>query len=693
VRFLFKRKPYGLAYCDCKVPAVLHPGVTCNAWVLVKNCGSKVWPRNPSNGHRVDLVVYLGGKLSGTFPLLNKQVRSGEQVVVEFSFPAPSKPGIHTIKIDLVEQGVTLFEDQGVEPLLLEFEVAAKEESVIPDGSKNARRLSSLPRYGNRFADYDIPEKVASGARIGAWVCIENCGTLRWERNPSDGNRVDLAVFLDNKLVNTIKMPVPVVRTAERVTVHFAVPAPTGPGPHTLKIDLVHQNVTFFENAGVMPLSALFEVDDSVHLYGGSLYEKALRINSWFYSPSGGISQSRGGQLFPVFASRAEGCHLWDVEGRKYIDYTMGWGCALLGYANERVQRAVMEALTTAGVLPLPHPLLVEVSEMLCEDIPCAEMVAFGKNGSDACTLAMRLARLHTGRRKILVCGYHGWQDSYAELIGYENSGVPDRQERFIYHFKFNNYRDFKALFEEHRNDLAAVMLEPSGPAENIQGPVQDVSKEFLEKVARDTKHAGALLVFDEIITGFRYLKGSVQKSTGVIPDLTCLGKALGAGMPISALVGKADILSGSMARSFYGPTFKDETYSLAAAKEALSIYRSEPVAEHVWDFGNLIKAEVNRLCRSFNLPAEMVGPPFRFALAFREEGVRKLNQLRTLYQQELLKGGVITYNGIMLPSYAHDRAAFDQTMEVMGKALELVAKALAQDVLERYIEMPLLVP
>jgi len=146
------------------------------------------------------------------------------------------------------------------------------------------------------------------------------------------------------------------------------------------------------------------------------------------------------------------------------------------------------------------------------------------------------------------------------------------------------------------------------------------------------------------------------------------------------------------MPRTFYGPTFKDETYSLAAAKEALTIYRTEPVVDHVWSFGARLKDDVNQVCRSLDMPAAMVGPPFRFTLAFTEPDPLRLTQLRTLYQQELLKGGIITYNGVMLPSYSHDTAAFQQTLGVIVSALEVVKLALHEEALDRYIEIPLLV-
>jgi glutamate-1-semialdehyde aminotransferase len=341
--------------------------------------------------------------------------------------------------------------------------------------------------------------------------------------------------------------------------------------------------------------------------------------------------------------------------------------------------------------VPLPHRLEVEVAEMLTEDIPSAERVIFGKNGSDACTVAARVARVYTGRRVILYCGYHGWQDWWVEQVGFANCGVPERDTPLLLRFKFNNRDDFLRLYELHRHDLAAIMLEPSGPAEGPQGDPQDADPAFLKLLSNSARNAGALLVFDEVMTGFRYPAGSVQRATGVIPDLTCLGKALGAGMPLSALAGNAAIMESAMHRTHYGPTFKGEIYSLAAARVALDIYRNEPVAQHVTDHGTRLRDGINRLCRELGMKARCVGPAFRTTIMFDDDDVPRLRMKRTLYFQELLKRGVMTYNGFMLPSYAHDDGALASLLEYAGQAFESVRNAERDGTLDQLIEIPLL--
>ena len=156
------------------------------------------------------------------------------------------------------------------------------------------------------------------------------------------------------------------------------------------------------------------------------LTEIQRKHNPWHYNPFVGIAESRDGHPFPLFVARAKGCRIWDVEGNEFLDYTMGWGSTILGHADDRIQAAIAQVLDTGAVLPSPHPLEMEVSRMLVEDFPSNEMVAFGKNGSDVCTIAARLARRRSrGSATILSSGFHGWQDFALEYFAFEDCGIP----------------------------------------------------------------------------------------------------------------------------------------------------------------------------------------------------------------------------------------------------------------------------
>ena len=556
----------------------------------------------------------------------------------------------------------------------------------LPGGTSGDGRI-----YGVLYDSHNIPDQLMAGSIYGARITLENSGDFTWRRDDPRGSRVDLVLRLDERVVGTYQMPRSMVKPGEQTTVCFPLNVPHQEGPHQISLELVAQGTAWFSERGVSPLEMTLNSDSSKGSSSDDPREVSRSVNPWHYRPTGGIERSSEGMTFPLFVSKAKGCHLWDQEGRCYIDYIMAWGSTILGYGDDRIQAAIGEVLEMPPLTPFPSYLEMDVARMLTEDIPCAEMVVFGKNGSDVCTVAARLARLHTGKRIILCSGYHGWQDFWVEADGFGVTGVPDRPEQLIHRFRFNDEEDFLRLFKRFKGDLAAVMLEPSGPGESIQGPEQDADKDFLETIAEATRSVGALLVFDEIITGYRYPTGSVQKATGIVPDLACLGKAIGSGMPLAALVGRTHIFEQCMERTHYGPTFKGELYSFAAAKAAIQIYRSEPVAETIWDYGTRLKNEINRLCTRNKLNATCKGPPFRMALIFQEADPDRLRLKRTFYIQELLKQGITTYNGIMLPSYAHDDLIMEKTLEAMGEALERVAYAEKQDKFERYLEIPIL--
>lgn len=545
--------------------------------------------------------------------------------------------------------------------------------------------------FGVTYLENNLPQELPPATIWGTRVTVENSSDHTWKQRDPEGKNVDLTVWIDGKLSGTHALPTAEVRPSDRVTFHFPVQFPKKPGFHEVVFDLIQQNVSRFIYQGIEPLRQCVFIKDVPPKKGALLQEKANRLCPWYHQPSMGIHQGSAGCLYPLFISKAKGYRFWDTEDQSYIDYVMGWGCALLGYAEPRVQDAMRAVLDMGAVLPLPHPMEIEVSEMLTEDIPSAERVVFGKNGSDVCTLAARVARTFTGRKKILFSGYHGWQDWWVEQFGFQNTGVPDRSESMIQRFAFNSVEDFQRTFTKHKQDLAAVIMEPAGAVEGLQGDTQDIDPAFLKFVAQAVHSTGALLVFDEILTGFRYPGGSAQKALEVIPDLTCLGKALGAGMPISALVGRASILERVMHCTHYGPTYRGEIYSLAAAKAAIQIYRSEPVAKHVWKHGERLKQGINLLCDQIGIAAECVGPPFRTNVVFREDYEERLRLKRTLYFQELLKWGVMTYNGFMLPCYSHDQKALRVLLETVGRALEKVVKAENSANIHQFIEIPLL--
>jgi glutamate-1-semialdehyde aminotransferase len=592
---------------------------------------------------------------------------------------------------------------------------------------------------------HNIPRQMPANVLRSCWVCIENRGSSIWQGDLPEGGSAGLAIYLDGVFCTLVELPKSELGPGERLSIHWQFRAPGVIGSHQLRIvptdrEKIPDNIAaklkkglrtpyrrianflathlnlilpafqksartlnrlilaraktsdqIVEQPGAKPLIVTFEVTDEVPTSSSRLMDQAEETCWWSYFPTQGISWSRDGRHYPLFAKEARGCRITDLEGRHYIDYLMGFGCALLGYAHEGVQRAVSEALDSAAVVSLPHYLEMDVISLLCEMIPCSERVLFGKNGSDVCTAAVRLARAHTGRSLILVCGYHGWQDWYVETKGFFWTGVPERRSPLVVHFPFNNRNAFLKLIRKHRGEVAAVMLEPAGPIQpqDLTDPVLDADPDYLTEVAAVTRHEGALLIFDEIITGFRYPGGSVQKATGVIPDLACFGKALSGGMPLSALVGRREVFA-SGGRIGYGPTFNGEVYSFAAAKAALRVYKEQDVAGHVWSHGNRLKEAVNQICRRLGVPAEMTGPPFRMLLIFHEADELRRLLMRTFVQQELLRRGILTLHGVFIvPSYAHDDEAFTETLSAFEQVLSLLTKVGANDTYANHLEIP----
>jgi glutamate-1-semialdehyde aminotransferase len=264
--------------------------------------------------------------------------------------------------------------------------------------------------------------------------------------------------------------------------------------------------------------------------------------------------------VFPIYLARGAGAHVWDVDGNEYVDYPMALGPVILGYAEADVDAAIRRQLDDGITFTLMHPLEVEVAERVVNMCPGVEAVRFAKSGSDALSAAVRGARAFTGRDRILVAGYHGWHDWYIGTTT-RNAGVPKVVQELTSTFAFNDLADLERALGEHPGEVAAVIVEPA--CLDLPAPG------FLEGGIALAKADGALSVFDEVITGFRLAPGGARERYGVIPDLSCYGKALGNGMPISAIGGRWDVMR-VFEEVFFSGTHGGEALSLAAARVVL---------------------------------------------------------------------------------------------------------------------------
>lgn len=382
--------------------------------------------------------------------------------------------------------------------------------------------------------------------------------------------------------------------------------------------------------------------------------------------------------LYPHLAARAEGCRLWDASGREYLDWFLGWGPMLLGHRHPAVEAAIERQLRVAPALSLMHDLEIEVAERLTEMIPCAERVAFGKNGSDVTLAAVRVARAVTGREVVAACGYHGFHDWCMAQYAW-CAGVPSVLRECLRTFPYNDLEALERLLVDERGRVAAVILEPT--ANELPAPG------YLAGVKQLAREHGALLVFDEIVTGFRIARGGAQEAYGVVPDLATFGKALANGMPLSVLVGREEFMS-ALPRVGFGLTFRGELLSLAAAAACLSIFAREPVAEDVMRTGELVRARFTELARARAVPAVLQGFAGRMNFTFGAAQGISGTGLRTLWVQECLREGVLT-NGMLLSCYAHDAAAVERTLVALDRALASLQRVLVAGVLEPFLDVP----
>jgi glutamate-1-semialdehyde 2,1-aminomutase len=369
--------------------------------------------------------------------------------------------------------------------------------------------------------------------------------------------------------------------------------------------------------------------------------------------------------VYPQFIAKAEGCRFTDTTGRVYIDWVVGWGSALLGFGRPEINGAIREQLAAAATLTLPHALEVEVAERIVEMVPCAEMVAFGKNGSDVVTAAVRLARATTERDVILQFGYHGFHDWFA-VEDRAIRGIPGAFRGLVHAFPYNDLAALEALFERFRGRVAAIVMEPF----QVELPKDG----FLEGV-RDLAHRhGALLVFDEMITGFRVSRGGAQELTGVVPDLACYGKALSNGMPLSALAGPRALM-GSADSVGVDMGCRGETLSLAAARAALDLYAAEPIAARVAEIGQAVRAGIEEAAKRERVPLRLIGHPGRLELEFQDVGGLPKRAALGLFVQGCMDRGIVT-NGLVFATAAHDADAIEETVRVSREALRIVRLA-----------------
>ncbi|OUU53224.1 MAG: hypothetical protein CBC25_01120 [Pelagibacteraceae bacterium TMED65] len=370
----------------------------------------------------------------------------------------------------------------------------------------------------------------------------------------------------------------------------------------------------------------------------------------------------------PIYAKSGSGAIITDIDGNEYIDYMMGLLPVVLGHADPFVDAAVVRQLSSGTSLSLSGEIEVELAEKLVSLIPCAEMVRFGKNGSDATTAAVRLARAHTGRDKIIACGYHGWHDWFIGTTE-KHLGVPAYVRDLSLTFPFNDASALADLLKAHQNDIAALVIEPTGKAIPQPG--------FLEEVRRLCDLYGVVLVFDEVISGFRIDMGGAQAYYNVTPDLAAFGKAMANGYPLSALVGKREIMS-KMENIFFSATFGGELASIAAAIATITKLETTDGVRRIHTLGDRLMTSLNTAISDFGLGKIIcyTGEAWWPRVAFKNLPIEQ-NKVLALMRQEFVAQNLLIASGLNFCLAHDDPKIFNMTLERAKRAFEALSIAI----------------
>lgn len=416
---------------------------------------------------------------------------------------------------------------------------------------------------------------------------------------------------------------------------------------------------------------------------------KALQKKSHALIPGGAHTYAKGDDQYPEqapgFIVRGQGCHVWDVDGNEFIEYGMGLRSVTLGHAYQPVIEAAYRAMQQGINFTRPAPIEVECAEKLLSFVKGADMVKFGKNGSDVTTAAVKLARAYTGRTLVALCADHPFFSVDDWFIGTTamTAGIPQEIQQLTRKFRFNDLDSVKAVFAENPGQIACLVMEP----EKNDPPYNN----FLQETKRICHENGALLILDEIITGFRHYLGGAQTLYNIEPDLSTFGKALGNGFSISALVGKREImrlggLDHDQERVFLlSTTYGAESHALAAALETMRIFEEEDVVTYLHRQGERLAQGINQAVDELNLHGYfgIDGKPCNLVYYTRDQEQKPSQPYRTLFMQETIKRGLLMPSLII--SYSHSDEDVDRTVEAISEALYIYRRALDEGI-EKYL-------
>lgn len=423
---------------------------------------------------------------------------------------------------------------------------------------------------------------------------------------------------------------------------------------------------------------------------GQELYKKARKI-----IPGGTQLLSKRPERYlpdqwPAYYTRAKGAYVWDLDGNQYLDMTTsGNGSCILGYADPDVEQAVISAIKGGSMSTFSCTEEVELAELLCALHEWADMVRFARCGGEAMTMAARIARASTGRDRIAFCGYHGWHDWYLAanlsgehvldghlLSGLEPKGVPSGLAETMVPFNYNRIDELEEVADVYKDELAAIIMEPS----RSRGPEPG----FLEKVRDIASGCGAVLVFDEITSGWRMNTGGIHLIYSVAPDIAVFAKAISNGYPMAAVIGREAVMRDAQ-RSFISSTYWTERIGPSAALATIRKHRQLNLGSHLVEVGKRVQSEWEKIGQQSGLKIQISGIPPLSHLNFNyENGLA----VETLFTQILLERGILA-SVSFYPSLAHTKELVDRYLDSVEYAFAFCSQAIEQGQVDSFLKGP----
>lgn len=380
----------------------------------------------------------------------------------------------------------------------------------------------------------------------------------------------------------------------------------------------------------------------------------------------------------PVYIKSGNGSHLIDVDDNEFIDFICALGPVTVGYNDQSINEAVIKQVNRGASFSLQCENEVLLAEKLCNILPCAEMVRFVKNGSDATTAAIRLARAYTNKDMILMCGYHGMHD-WSIGASENRRGVPNAVCELTKTFEYNNIDDLLDKLEKYKNRIAAIILEP------IQG--NGPNDGYLQKIREVATEYGVILIFDEVVSGFRYALGGASELYSVVPDLVAVGKGMANGYAISAIAGKKALLSLIEDGVFVSTTFGGDAISIAAALATISILEKPGFYERIWALGKMLRDGVDDLINKHKLGEilSVSGLPPHCGINFEGYGDLSYLDIQSVYSQAMIDRGILVF-AICNLCGSHNEEDIREYLYATDYAFAQVRKALEQNSVEEIL-------